>query len=197
MNFKHQWIVQIVTIWKSHRDGTKLQIQLDRRGHWDGDIVVGSLEKGWSFKNHDLGYVDMIKVMRRDDNRRPCIQNHKKCVAIQDGMQVLYLERADHHHHRHSYPRHHYVHHHHPHHHHDYGLDTWQVKMELRSDLLRGPIWIWFETLWEESAWYVLSTNLDMMMLMVVMIDDGDDDFKVEIETSWNHLLLGSLLPAL
>ena len=117
-----------------------------------------------------LGYVDMIKVMMRDDNRRPCIQNHKKCVAIQDGMQVLYLERADHHHHRHSYPRHHYVHHHHPHHHHDYGLDTWQVKMELRSDLLRGPIWIWFETLCEESAWYVLSTNLDMMMLMVLLL---------------------------
>ena len=63
--------------------------------------------------------------------------------------------------------------------------------MELRSDLLRGPIWIWFETLCEESAWYVLSTNLDMMMmlmrmmlLMVMMIDDDDDDFKVEIETS-------------
>ena len=71
------------------------------------------------------------------------------------------------------------------------------MKMELRSDLLRGPIWIWFETLCEESAWYVLSTNLDMMMLMVMMmllmmmllmvmmIDDDDDDvFKVEIETS-------------
>ena len=87
---------------KSHRAWTKLQIQLDRRGHWDGDIVVGSLEKVWSYKNHDLGYVDMMKVMMRDDNRRTCLQYHKKYLAIKDEIQVLYLERADHHHHRHS-----------------------------------------------------------------------------------------------